>query len=71
MNAASATGHSADERTDMNGADAFTYDLIEIHAQLEANAQAVVTAHDTPIREASDPSLWERRGPLKRLVRRP
>jgi hypothetical protein len=41
-----------------------------IREQFEAISQRVLSAHEAPLREASDDERWERRGPLQRLVRR-
>lgn len=41
-----------------------------IREQLHATTQLVDAAHDAPLREALDSVRWERRGPLRRLVRR-
>jgi hypothetical protein len=38
--------------------------------QFETISHTVLAAHEAPLREAADAELWDRRGPLRRLVRR-
>ena len=42
-----------------------------IREQLDATTQAVAAAHGAHLREALGSVRWERRGPLRRLVRLP
>ena len=43
---------------------------VGIREQLDATTRAVGAAHDAYLREALESVQWERRGPLRRLVRR-
>jgi hypothetical protein len=43
---------------------------VSIREQLEATTRVVAAAHDAQLREALESVEWERRGPLRRLVRR-
>ena len=42
-----------------------------VREQLDATTQAVAAAHGAHLREALGSVRWERRGPLRRLVRLP
>jgi hypothetical protein len=42
-----------------------------IHEQLAMTRSAVAAAEDKEIRDAVHPTRWERRGPFRRLRRRP
>jgi hypothetical protein len=42
-----------------------------IREQLDATTRVVGAAHEAHVREALESVQWERRGPLRRLVRRP
>jgi hypothetical protein len=44
---------------------------VSIREQLDATTRVVGAAHDAHVREAVESVRWERRGPLRRLVRRP
>jgi hypothetical protein len=44
---------------------------VGIREQLEATTRAVGVAHQAYLHEALEGVQWERRGPLRRLVRRP
>jgi hypothetical protein len=44
---------------------------VGIGEQLDATTRLVADAHEAPVREARESVRWERRGPLRRLVRRP
>jgi hypothetical protein len=44
---------------------------VGIREQLDATTRAVGVAHQAYLREARESVRWERRGPLRRLVRRP
>lgn len=44
---------------------------VGIREQLDATTRVVAAAHAAPVREALESVQWERRGPLRRLVRRP
>jgi hypothetical protein len=44
---------------------------VGIREQLDATTQAVAAAHEAYIHGARESVQWERRGPLRRLVRRP
>jgi hypothetical protein len=48
-----------------------THDGARIPEQLDRISSTVLGAHEAPLREAFDVELWERRGLLGRLVRRP
>jgi hypothetical protein len=42
-----------------------------IREQLDETTRVVGAAHDAEVREAVESVQWERRGPLRRLVRQP
>jgi hypothetical protein len=42
-----------------------------IHEQLAMTRSAVAAAEDKQLRDAVQPTRWERRGPFRRLRRRP
>jgi hypothetical protein len=44
---------------------------VGIREQLDATTRAVAAAHEAYLHEALESVQWERRGPLRRLVRRP
>ena len=44
---------------------------VGIREQLDATSHVVASAHDAYLQEARESVRWERRGPLRRLVRRP
>jgi hypothetical protein len=44
---------------------------VGIRKQLDATTRVVAAAHGADLREALESVQWERRGPLRRLVRRP
>ena len=44
---------------------------VGIREQLDATTEVVAEAHEAHLREARESVRWERRGPLRRLVRRP
>jgi hypothetical protein len=44
---------------------------VGVREQLDATTRVVASAHDAYLQEARESVRWERRGPLRRLVRRP
>lgn len=49
---------------------AVTRTTVGIREQLDETTRAVGAVHDAYLREALESVQWERRGPLRRLVRR-
>jgi hypothetical protein len=47
------------------------HDVPGVPEQFEEISRTVLAAHEAQLRDAADGELWERRGPLRRLVRSP
>jgi phenylpropionate dioxygenase-like ring-hydroxylating dioxygenase large terminal subunit len=62
---------AAQTETDIREEQTVLPTTVSTREQLDATTRVVAAAHNADLREALESVQWERRGPLRRLVRRP